>query len=194
MTETQEQSIELLFKNALQGDKDSLNEFCEVVREGLVQITTFRLRGWSQDSIEDIVHETLTTFIEKISHVRGSPTAFLRGILYNKIGNELRRSLSQRKNVALEASPLEHEHHNGFGHQQLVNQVENRDLISLCANAILKMKEPCRTLMIGILEGRSVGEVWIKYSQVETQLTRHAFDRRLFLCRRRLIKALGGIK
>jgi DNA-directed RNA polymerase specialized sigma24 family protein len=185
-----QEETQSLYERARQGDEIALNEYCGILRAGLIQIASARLRGWARHSIEDIVQETLTTFIQKMDQVTSSPTAFARGILYKKIGNELRQHEQQKMNVDIDSptaiAPSDADHQ-----ETVLHHIEKHDIIDKCTNAIRNMPNPCRIMLIAMLFGFSVGELWTKMQRLEPQLNRSAFDRRLYRCRRRLLSLIG---
>ncbi|HEY3296111.1 MAG TPA: hypothetical protein VGL38_11800 [bacterium] len=176
--------LESLFGRAQQGDIHCLNAFCGAIRGGLIAIATYRLPGKSRELVEDIVQDTLAIFSQKVAEVNTSPTAYVRGILYRRIGNELQR-LSGSTSVTLDG-----DHPAAATPAHFVRQVEDRDTIQTCATAIRRMGEPCRSLLVGILRGLSVGEIWATFREGHPEMKRSAFDHRLYLCRRHLLKLM----
>ncbi|MBK8128216.1 MAG: sigma-70 family RNA polymerase sigma factor [bacterium] len=73
-----------------------MDEFCARIRPGLVQIASFRVGNISREDAEDLAHESLLIFVQKHGEVTASPTAFVRAILYNLIGNYLRKRQTGR--------------------------------------------------------------------------------------------------
>ncbi len=183
--------MDMLFGRAREGDSPCLDEYCRMIREGLIQIATFRLPGWSRQAIEDIVQDVLVVFVQRIDEITGSPTAFVRGVLYNKIGNELQRLGAQGKPLAIadpESSVIEYAL---TQRPQFVQDTENRDTVAKCVAVVRGMEEPCRALLLGLLEGSSVAELWAETQRTNAEISRAAFDRRLYVCRRRLLSLMG---
>jgi DNA-directed RNA polymerase specialized sigma24 family protein len=180
-----------LTERVLEGDEASLNDFCAAIRPGLVEIASYRMYGRSRHEAEDVVQDTLTIFVEKAREITGSPTSFVLGILYKRVGNALKRLPGNSLTTLDGESAESREAMNAGVPAPFVRDVENRDTIERCAAAIRTMGEPCRTLLVGILEGRSVGEIWERFRASHPEMKRSAFDRRLYLCRRRLLTLMG---
>jgi len=182
--------FEQLFAAALQQEAGALDEFCRRVRPGLIQIATFRVYEITREEAEDLAHESLVVFVGKYQEVTTSPTAFLRSILYNLIGNFLRRRFTSRSNSGngSTARTTGETHTDGKSNE---SYVENRDLLERAERAISAMDEPCKTLLIGLIEGYEVKELWQRMQELEPGLKRAAFDRRIYVCRRRLWNLLG---
>lgn len=183
--------LDELFDYARLGDEIALDEFCARVRPGLVQIASFRVGDVSLEDAEDIAHESLLIFVEKHKEVEISPTAFLRTILYNVVGNYLRKRFSVRalNGAGSNGQPdSPHRAHHKVSHE---DNVVTRDLLERAERAISAMPEPCRTLLIGLIEGHEVKTLWERSREVEPDLKRGAFDRRLYVCRRKLWGLMG---
>lgn len=182
--------LEQLFALALQQQGGALDEFCRRVRPGLIQIAAFRVYDITREEAEDLAHESLVVFVGKYQDVTSSPTAFLRTILYNLIGNYLRRRFT-RRSVSSNGSVAHKDNESRSDSQSSENDVENRDLLERAERAISAMSEPCKTLLIGLIEGYEVKKLWERMQEIEPSLKRAAFDRRLYVCRRRLWDLLG---
>ncbi len=184
--------IDELFVRALQGDQDALNEFCSRVRPGLIQIVVYRIFSIPREEAEDLVQDVLMVFVSKYKQVTGSPTYYLRTILYNKIGNHLQRQKTLRTNHQGSLDGIESTNHKvASDRHRYEEQIANQDMLERAERVIGNMSEPCRTLMIGLIEGYAINEIWERMQEAEPNLKRAAFDRRLYSCRRKLWALLG---
>jgi DNA-directed RNA polymerase specialized sigma24 family protein len=164
-------------------------------------IAKHRVWWWSAEDREDVIQSTLTVFLEKIHEVRDNPGAFVVQVLSYQIGNELRRkrvhtgfSLDQdsRMNDSASNSSRLPEHSAELTSDANADRgVEKREEMLLVARAIDNLKPFCRAVFKAMIEDFTVGEIWDSVRQTESGLTRSAFDKRVFECRRKLKQMVG---
>ena len=175
------------------GQTEARNALCRALSVRLRLIAQYRLWGWSRQDLDDLVQESLITLIGKLSRVDSNPHRVACEILRNKIGDALRRrkmikiplqtdpgdDSHSREAVAMPA--VHPEEDDGF-----IAKIEARDRLGLIKTAIKKLPPFCCTFFLGILEGQSAHEMWKFFNQLEPDLQRSAFDKRIFDCRKRL--------
>ncbi|MCB9367156.1 MAG: hypothetical protein H6508_08260 [Calditrichaeota bacterium] len=179
-------NIDEVFTLARDGDASALDEYCKRVRPGLIQIASFQIYDITREEAEDLAHETLAVFVQKYQEVTTSSTAYLRSILYNNMKNFLRGQIkSRQREVTSNGGTYTH------NVRSSEHEVEKRELLERAEQTISGMSEPCKTLLIGLIEGYKVKELWERMLELEPNLRRSTFDRRLYVCRRRLWELLG---
>lgn len=180
---------------AVKGDREALNKLIETLTIRLRSVVKHRVGWWPEQEQEDLIQSTLVVFVEKLGDIRSNPCAFIVQILSNRIGNELQKkrrrrdvsivngsdsdefampgvlSLTHSPELAADASP-----------ERLHQQLE----IQVIIRAIDRLSPFCRTVFKGIIEGLAIGDIWADLSAIEPSLTRNAFDKRIFECRKRL--------
>ncbi len=175
------------------GQTQARDDLCRELAVRLRLILQYRLWGWSRQDLEDIVQECLVTILQKLDRIESSPQKYACEVLRNKVGDALRRRQSGtvplRSDTALGSDPAERgfvpaihpEEAEGF-----VARFEARDRVERVQRAIMQLSAFCRLFFLGILEERSVQELWLFFQQIEPGLQRSAFDKRIFDCRRKL--------
>ena len=173
-----------LLKSAQEGDTNALNDLCKKIRERLEPILQYRLMGLSIIiESDDILQETLKTFYEKINCIEDNPQHYAHEILRNKIGDAIRY---YRKKGELTDPIAEHKS------ISTKDQFHQKSDILIQMDFFIKMIKRlfpfCQLFFTGILEEKSVKEIWEICKKTEPRLTRSAFDKRIFNCRRQLKK------
>lgn len=177
------------------GDQQAAQQLFEGLAVRLRVLVKHKLWGWSRDEHNDLIQATLTTFLEKIQEVNENPSAFVMQILNNKIGNEIRTKTSRQSIPIAGDSPSDFEPTaSGVPAPFAVVAspdaadagIESREELERVTRAIDALRPFCRAAFKGILEGKSIGEVWAALRSVEPRLNRSAFDKRLFQCRKEL--------
>jgi hypothetical protein len=64
--------------------------------------------------------------------------------------------------------------------------MESRQEVQDVIRAIDKLNPFCRAVFKGIIEGLPISEIWGSIRQIDPKLSRSAFDKRIFDCRRKL--------
>ncbi len=195
------EQLELLLQEAKGSSEPALNELCRIVMVRLRPIVEYRLRGWPKEDQQDLLQNTIMTFCDKLPIIQDNPIAVALGILRNKIGNEL-QSIRRKNTVALEADESEDESREksvGLGRVSLDRQEEDihdamdrRARAQKIVQAIAQLQEFCRTVLIGLLQGYAISEIWERMQRSEPDLRRGTFDKRIFDCKKKLKTVLGG--
>lgn len=182
-----------LLKRAQDGDEESRNNLCGKIKVRLGPILQYRLWGWSPEELEDILQDTLIVFLQKLDQIESNPHFYALEILRHKIGDALRihkRGITQGSYegyVPIEEVPVEAlpgntaEAGGGFTHE-----LEAKDLADYIRKVIKKLSLFCQTFFLTILEDQTIGEVWQLSQEMEPNLHRSTFDKRVFDCRRKL--------
>jgi DNA-directed RNA polymerase specialized sigma24 family protein len=180
------------------GDSASLGRLCEAAKVRLLLVVKYRLRGWSNSDMEDLVQDTLATFCEKIQLVDRTPMAFALWILRQKIGNELQKAHRTRERSFSEAT----ENSRREADDRVFDPadpdddpavlLDRKENLERMRRAIGLLSEFCQTVFAGLLEGRRIQEIWERYREIEPGLQRSAFDKRTHACRRKLVALVGG--
>jgi DNA-directed RNA polymerase specialized sigma24 family protein len=175
------------------GQTEARNALCQALSVRLRLIAQYRLWGWSQHELEDLVQESLVTLLQKLPQVKSNPQMYAGEILRHKIGDALRRRKMIK--VPLQTDPADDSHpreavpapaihpeeNDGF-----IARIEARDRVDLVKTAIRNLSPFCRAFFLGILEGQSAQELWRLFKRLEPGWQRSAFDKRIFDCRKRL--------
>jgi RNA polymerase sigma factor (sigma-70 family) len=181
-------------------DAFAREQLFKALRVRLVTITQYRLRGVSKEVIEDLVQNTLTLVIERITAIDSNPQLYALQILRNKIGDHL-RGRARRTDQSL--SPTGYDAGDEPGEIQdttladpesvaFETHVESAEIVQTIRRAIRKLTPICQALFAALLEQRSINEVWELAQETEPGLNRSAFDKRLFDCRKRLRVLIGN--
>lgn len=186
-----------LLRGAQAGQTLAREELCRELTVRLRQVVKHRVWDWPRQDQEDLVQDCLVTFLQKLDQVNSSPQGYACEILRYKIGNALQRKSAyvhiqtdkQNDSNALNAAPAltqRPEDTDGF-----VTEIERRDSTKRIADAIERLPDFCRNLFLGLLQEKSVLELWTFFRSREPELQRSAFDKRIFDCRRRLRLLIG---
>jgi DNA-directed RNA polymerase specialized sigma24 family protein len=188
---------QMLLKAAKRGDQRQLSELFEALHVRLWIIIQYKCWGWSIEDQEDLLQETLKVFLEKIDGISDRPDLFALKILKNKIGDELRKRLGRRKIfpdddddtqapliVPLDESLLSEESYD------IEREIENKEIIDNFKHSIKKLSTFCKTFFLGLLEGKSINDMWEFFSSLDPKLKRSAFDTRNLRCRQKLTAEL----
>jgi DNA-directed RNA polymerase specialized sigma24 family protein len=195
-------ALDILLQRAKSGDKAGLDELCGVVRVRLLGLVRFKVRGWSREDHEDLVQDTLTIFVRDLHKIEHSPLIYAHAILQKRIWNELDKARRSRE-VSLDhrlpddgiSDPVDALDHRSLRDQTMdvADEVERKIRLERVWEVIQALHhEFCKPLLTAIMEGFEIGELWERFSQLDPNLTRNAFYKRVFDCRKRLWTALGG--
>jgi len=184
-----------LLKRARQGDVMSQNDLCEKIKVRLGPILQYRLWGWPAEEHEDILQDTLIVFLQKLDQIKSNPHHYALEVLRHKIGDALRthkRGIAQgsyEEHVPIEEVSGEETGGNiAQAGGNFTDELETKDLADYIRKVIKKLSLFCQTFFLAILEDRTIGDVWQLSREVEPNLHRSTFDKRVFDCRRRLRK------
>jgi DNA-directed RNA polymerase specialized sigma24 family protein len=201
MNSKEDEKMEAWLAQAKGGNSSALNSLCQAAGVRLALVVKFRLRSWSQEDREDVVQAALLTFCEKIQTVEKTPMAFALWILRQKIGNELQKVRHQRErslseldrsgedggdtttaDTGLPADPDDTPEIHYLRKEQFERIVRILPLLS----------DFCRALLAGFLQEKAVHEMWEWFSQIEPDLNRNAFYKRIHDCRQKMTGLLGA--
>ncbi len=184
-----------LLKRAQDGDRGSRNDLCGKIKVRLGPILQYRLWGWSSEELEDILQDTLVVFLQKLDQIKSNPHLYTLEVLRHKIGDALR---THKRVIAVGSSegqvPIEEVSGEETGGNiaqaggNFTDDLETKDLADYIRKVIKKLSLFCQTFFLAILEDQTIGEVWHLSREVEPDLHRSTFDKRVFDCRRRLRK------
>lgn len=177
----QHAEIEELYQRARAGDKAAQEQFCALARKALLIIARKKLPGLSHSFYEDLVQDILMAFLEKKDVDIQHAVAYLRGILHNKIGNEIEKLDRARLHDHVDDLDLK-----SNSHRQMEKIVEDRDFIELCRRAASRMTEPDRTLLLRSFDGALIHELCTWYQTYDPKSTNDAFRQRLYRARQKL--------
>ena len=185
-----------LFRRAQNNDEAATRELFKALQVRLSPLLQHILRGRPLQDQEDILQETLFVTFKKLKQIHTDPLAYAHQTLRYKIGDYL-RDPHQFRTIA-----LEHDDRDDFVNKVLIqaqNQppvsgtdpdfvttVEKQDLLERIKFAIMELSGFCQAFFAGILENRSIQEIWGLLRKLEPDLKRSAFDKRIFDCRKRL--------
>lgn len=191
---TKQTYIELV-KLTREGDEKAAAQLFTELKVRLTVLVKHRLWGWSKDEHDDLIQATLETFFIKIQDVTDSPGAFVVQILANKIGNELRVKRSRQyvsvaNDVGANSAVVGGQALTGsvvlVSNEAADTRAESREELSRVVRAIDSLSPFCRAVFKGMIEGMYVKEIWDSLQMTEPGLSRSAFDKRVFNCRKQL--------
>ncbi len=185
-----------LVSRAKMGDLDAMNTLSVALTERLRVVVKHRVWAWPAEEQADLVQTSLSIFLGKLHEIRGSPAAFAIQILANQIGNELQRK-RRRTGLAIindpgQSTPLESGLMSLSNSAELASAdnadrgLESREQLQLIIRTIDQLKPFCRVVFKGMIEDRSIGDIWEAVLKAEPALSRSAFDKRIYECRKRL--------
>ena len=182
-----------LLKRAQAGDEKSQNQLCTEIKVRLKPILQYRLWGWRAEEREDILQDTLMVFLQKLDEIKSNPHRYALGVLRNKIGEALRtQNKWARSELFEDRSPIgvvageEVAGRGATAGGDFTEELETKDLVNYISQAIKKLALFCQFIFLAILEDRTIGEVWQLFRQIEPNLKRSTFDKRVFDCRQKL--------
>ncbi len=188
--------LEKLLSSAKSGNEAGLDELCRIIRVRLLGLVRFKVRNWSREDHEDLIQETLVIFVRDLSKIKDNPLTYAYAILQKRIWNEMDKA---RRNRELS---LDHRLADGADCEtaeiqddstDVADDVERKLRLERVWQAIQALNhEFCKPLLTAIMEGYDIGELWKRFQQLDPQLNRNAFYKRVFDCRKRLWAVLGG--
>ena len=186
----------LLLWKAQKGDLEAQNLLCEKLKVRLHPVLKCRLQGWSAEDRQDIMQDTLIIFLEKMGSIDSNPHMYTFKILKNKIGNAL-----QSRQKAIEISLQTDGDKNpekekaagrilstGETEDDVLDKLDRKIAIENILRAIVGLSDFCRIFIMGMIEGKSIEELWKLFQATEPGLQRNTFDKRTFDCRKRVRK------
>lgn len=188
MLQQQNVDWDSLLLEAKSGDQNCQNELIKALSVRLRLFIKYRCCGWSPEDQEDILQETLEVFWHKLDSISDHPERYAHKILLNKIGNELQKRRGKYRALPETIG----DHNTTFIDESLdvVTRIEQQENKNKFVVAIKRLSPYCRTLFMGLLEGKSICEMWEAFSSSDLGLTRSAFDTRNKRCRDKLYEEL----
>lgn len=187
----------ILLRDAQKGNLEAQNLLCEKLRVRLRPVLKCRLQGWSVEDRQDIMQDTLTVFLERLESIDSNPHMYTFKILRNKIGNALQSRqktievpirTDEEKNPEEEKAAVGKTLSTGETENDILDKLDRKIAIEDILRAIAKLSDFCRIFIMGMLEGKSIEDVWKHFQVIEPGLQRNTFDKRTFDCRRRVRK------
>jgi DNA-directed RNA polymerase specialized sigma24 family protein len=182
-----------LLRRSQAGDQEAQNDLFRKLEVRLRPIVKYRLWEWPVEDHEDIVQDTLTVFFEKIDLIKSNPDFYVYKILQNKIGNAYQK---HQQDMKITAQPDENGKYETKSNRQqrsqsnprssFLAQIESRDLINYVQEAIKRLPSFCQTFFLALFAGQKIQEIWEYFKELEPELQRGAFDKRLHNCRKKL--------
>jgi DNA-directed RNA polymerase specialized sigma24 family protein len=196
------QNLDALLMRAKSGDNAGLEKLCGAVRVRLLGLVRFKMRGWSREDHEDLVQETLTIFSRDVRKIENNPLIYAHAILQKRIWNELDKVRRNREVSLDRRMPEEHfddpagardEHLLEDNSADVADEVERKDKLERVWQAIQSLNhEFCKPMLTAMMEGYDIGELWLRFSELDSRLNRNTFYKRVFDCRKRLWAMLKG--
>lgn len=171
--------------------RDALFNALEVRLKPVVQ---YSLRGWSDQSHREILATTMVVVLEKLDEIQDNPQFYALTVLRNKIGDALRTEKLNNSRFVTGSSRIDSGEEHGSDpiadlpdqSENFVARLEKTDLLRAISDSIKDMPVKCRTIFLGLLEHRTIQEIWSHQNSIEPALKRSAFDKRVFDCRKKL--------
>jgi DNA-directed RNA polymerase specialized sigma24 family protein len=189
--------LDELLKRAQQGDETSKNELCKEIHVRLYRFVQFKLSGCPPNDVEDITQEIVTAFTTKLNLIEDNPLKYAWKIAWNKI-NEFYRHHSRRVREHKENDPdwvTDTFDTIADPNSDFTAFLEVDEEVKIIKEAIKKLSQFCQTFFLYILEQGGMDKqdyenFWQLIKQVEPNLDKNAFYRRINYCRDRLRKLL----
>ena len=184
-----------LLKEAQAGDQEAKNHLCRELEVRLRPVLQYRLWRKASEDLEDILQDTLMIMMEKIDQIKSNPHKYVFQILRNKIGDTLRKQHQHREIPIQPGAEEDADRHAHVVEETLSttrigedfsSDMETADMVDHIRIAIKKLSVFCRTFFLAVLEERTIQELWELFKELEPDLQRSTFDKRIFDCRRRL--------
>jgi DNA-directed RNA polymerase specialized sigma24 family protein len=183
-----------LLKLARASDPVAREELFKALEVRLRPVVQYRLRGWSDQAHREILQATLAVVFMKLNEIDDNPDHFALSVLRNKIGDALR---SKSRHAYLSISPTGAAETEESQRSDVISdlpspdsdftkRLEKNDLIRAIRSVIHKLPVLCQSLFTGMLEHRSIIEIWELHSSIDPTLSRSTFDKRIFDCRKKL--------
>jgi DNA-directed RNA polymerase specialized sigma24 family protein len=196
--------LEQSLLRARSGDPGALDDLCAAVRVRLLVLVRLKLRGWPREDHEDLVQETLAVFARDVNRIQNRPLAYAHAVLTKRIWNELDRARRSRE-VSLDqriepddARDSSSSAASGLLRDETADvaaEVQRKLDVERVWRAIQRLsQEFCKPLLMALMQGYEVGELYLRFSELDPHLTRNAFYKRIFDCRKRLTERLGGVR
>ena len=193
--------MDALLRRAKSGDNAGLDELCRVIRVRLLSLIRFKVRGWSREDYEDIVQDTLTIVVRDLHKIDHSPLIYAHAVLQKRIWNEMDRARRQRE-VSLDRGSQDDVSADSADaldpgalrdqSTDVAGEVERKLDVERVWHGIQSLNhEFCKPLLTAIMEGYEIGELWERFSKLDSSLNRNTFYKRVFDCRKRLWAILG---
>lgn len=187
-----------LLRQTKRGDQSAQNELCDKIRVRLWANLQYTVKRESSQVLEDLLHDCLEIFIEKLDRIDSNPQYYADRILRNKVGDLLRlrkgrrgiplmadkgQDSSQQIGAATELDTADPE-------SDFTRSLETDELMDQLLNAIKKMDPFCRAFFLARLENRDTEEIKNIVNKLDPELKRSAYYVRVLRCRRKLRKIL----
>lgn len=190
----------LLLNNAKAGVDADRNRLFELLRERLLTVALFRLRGASKEDIDDIVQNSLVVVVAKLDGIDDNPHYFALDVLYKKIGGVIREK-KRRQMISLNPTGAKDEQNHELSaelqlpsdsYEEMLDHMHESEIADKLKRSISKLSPLCQAIFLALLQFKTVADVWAIYQEREPKLSRNAFDKRLFDCRRKLRDLTSG--
>ncbi len=191
-----------LLERYRKGDRLAADRLFEQLAVRLRTIVKHKVGWWSNQDQEDLVQSTLTVLVEKSHEIRENPCGYVVKVLNNRIGNEIqKRALRTGIPLTQDVSGGEVRLEGVLWYPEGIEPVsdlhadsglEGRMELDRIIRAIDRLKPFCRAVFKGIIEDMAIGEIWEAIRRTEPALSRTAFDKRVFDCRKQLRLSLGN--
>lgn len=195
-------ALEELFQRAKAGDEASLTSLYSIVRVRLLALTRYKVRSWSREDHEDLVQETMAIFSRDLQKIEHNPLIYAHSILQKRIWNEMDKAHRSRQaslepftsgNSKDDQPNIADSSFMQDGSVDIERDIEDKERVERVWQAIQSLNhEFCKPLLTGIIQGLEVSELWEKFSELDPNLSRNTFYKRVFDCRKRLLAILKG--
>lgn len=183
-----------LLNKAKSGNREATEDFCRVIQVRLAEIAKHKVWWLPQEDREDLVQSAIITILEKLATIDTNPAAFALQVFRNLTGN-LIQARNRRKNVSIKddvtrtdsTDPADLE--SGVilsGESDPESSYHARLELQSVVAAFEKLSDFCRLFFKGVIANYSVGELFETAVRREPNLSRSAFDKRVFDCRKKL--------
>jgi DNA-directed RNA polymerase specialized sigma24 family protein len=183
-----------LLKAARANEKVAREELFKALEVRLRPVVQYRLRGWSDQDHREILQDTLAVVFMKLNEIDDNPDHFALSVLRNKIGDAL-RTKSRHTHLSISSTGAAESEESQRSDvisdlpcpdSDFTKRLEKNDLIRAIRSVIHKLPVLCQSLFTGMLEHRSIIEIWELHSRIDPALSRSTFDKRIFDCRKKL--------
>jgi DNA-directed RNA polymerase specialized sigma24 family protein len=197
LTNQENEYLDELLTRAKQGDEKSKNELCENIYVRMHDFVRFKLQGCSRSDVDDMTQEIVTAFAAKLEVIEDNPLRYAWKIAWNKI-NQFYRHNSRRKGEWKADDPnWVADSFDGIADpdSDFTTFLEVDEEVECIKEALKELSQFCQTFFLyilekGGLEKQDYEDFWHFIKQVEPNLDKNAFYRRINYCRERLKRLL----
>jgi DNA-directed RNA polymerase specialized sigma24 family protein len=191
-----------LLRRTKSGDEEAREKLFLCLRERLRRLARSILWSWSDADIDDLIHDTLEVIHNKLALIESRPQAFAGRTMQHKIWAALQKKKIPRSKKTKEEGessfPIDRVIPLSLmgdlaGDSTIEAQVIQGDLIKHIQNAVAKLGKFCQQFFCYAIENEDAADAFKDLSDRYPNLSRSAFDTKVFRCRHELKAKLSEV-